>query len=240
MANPWAHSRTENEFDDATTPTEPLSAYAVPAANSGLSEHDGWLNNPGGGYAPSLRISPTDIPDETRLNPGGEFVTTHAPADGTVNAYAWWAIKDADRKERHSVEQIATTGFEETKRGFGLADPSRGANRYGRNPREIPPAETRPTESMSGHKYLFQRPFTGNTPHDFTGIHFSMADHRRNYEIYGQTPPRRPGGTHRNTYRLPPTPWDTNIVDMPPDTRVVQDNYQDVAVPMQSRSLRLM
>jgi hypothetical protein len=237
MANPWAHSRTENEFDTESTRTVPLNAYEVPAGNSGESKGDGWLDLPGGGYAPALRIAPDGFPDATRLN-NGQWVETH-PVDGETETREFWHERDAEKAYRESVVEIDTTGFRETKKGFGLADPDMGADRFGRNPREKPPAETRPTESMSPHTWRFWRPFQGNTPHNLNGLHFSMADHRRNYQIYGMTPSRHPGAGTRNTYRIPPTPWDTHVVDMPPQSEAPQATYTDVIVPNTSRSYRL-
>jgi len=76
MANPWAHSRTENEFDTVEPRTERLNAYAVPGSGSDESLHDGWVDLPGLGYAPTLRISPVGEPDATRLY-NGQYITTH-------------------------------------------------------------------------------------------------------------------------------------------------------------------
>jgi hypothetical protein len=70
---------------------------------------------------------------------------------------------------------------------------------------------------MNPRTYFFWRPFETNQPkmgaRRLNGIHFSMADHRRDYEILGMEPAK----TRRNTYRLEPTPWDTNLVDYPPE-----------------------
>jgi hypothetical protein len=64
----------------------------------------------------------------------------------------------------------------------------------------------------------YQRPFDKNSPSRLTGDHFSMADHRRDYKIFEATPVNK----RRNTFRLDPAPWDTNIVDtvetVPPRT----------------------
>lgn len=202
--NPYSLSRTENEFAEPEY-AEIASGYAVPTGDAPYNDEFGW--------SPSLRLSPTQIPDTSRL--GREPVRDGRPPAGEP-AESYWIPRDADEKSRHSVEQIDADGWEETKSGFGYADPNRGANRWVRNPRENPPAEDRPTMRMAPRSYNFWRPFGTGTPKIgakfFSGVHFSMADHRRDYEIYGMQPVR----THRNTYRLEPTPWDTNIVDMPP------------------------
>jgi hypothetical protein len=238
MANPWAHSRTEDEIGTAEG-TGLIHAYAVPAGNSDESLHDGWVDVPGLGYAPSLRISPVGEPDATRLN-NGQWVVSH-PVDGEDNTRAYWNQRNADTNARESVVDTDSTGFQETKIVAGYPNPALGADRWVRNPRRIPPPEPRPTTGLSPHTWRFWRPFQGNTPHRFTGIHFSMADHRRNYQVFGQTPARHPGASTRNTYRLPPTPWDENIVDLPPDdSNAYPDRqYVDVSVPLPNRSYRL-
>jgi hypothetical protein len=143
---------------------------------------------------------------------------TH-PVDGEERTAEFWDERDAEKKSRESVVDTDSTGFQETKQVEGFPFAKSGADRWQRNPRESPPPEPRPTTGMSPHTYRFWRPFgtldeKGNTPHRFTGLHFSMADHRRNYTILGTTPARHPGASTRNTYRLPPTPWDQNIVDL--------------------------
>jgi hypothetical protein len=68
-----------------------------------------------------------------------------------------------------------------------------------------------------------------------------MADHRRNYPILGMNEQRKPGAGTRNTYRLAPVPWDSNIVDVPPDTAAGLPQEQLIA-PINSatgRSWRL-
>jgi hypothetical protein len=67
------------------------------------------------------------------------------------------------------------------------------------------------------------RPFAKDAAWLFDGSHFSMADNRRAYDILTMAPvPHR-----RNTYRVEPSPWDTDIVDMSgtdqsrPDERLI-------------------
>jgi len=64
-----------------------------------------------------------------------------------------------------------------------------------------------------------------------------MADHRRNYEIGGM----QPATSRRNTFRIEPTPWDTDIVDMPPNVAPVaaQARIQSVEVAYGTRNFRL-
>jgi hypothetical protein len=237
LFNPWAHSRTEPEFSEQEYAEAVSSEYAVdrPGDPDNASP---WMDNPAGGWAPSLRLSPTGIPDATREN-DGEYVTTHAPQSGGADTRAYWDRHDAEDALRHSVEDVTPFGLTESPYQGGMSNPALGANRYGRHPRETPPSEPRVTNRMNPHQYRFWRPFQGMTPHRFTGEHFSMADHRRDYEIYGMTPQRRPGGSTRNTYRLPPAPWDTYLQDQAPNDPPAHLENVQPEVPYASRSWRL-
>jgi hypothetical protein len=90
-----------------------------------------------------------------------------------------------------------------------------------------------------GHKELgsYTRPFDQVVRRRFTGDHFSMADHRRDYPIFQMTPVNQ----RRNTFRLEPAPWDTNLVDMvdtdPPATSGYQSTVAQNAPT--NRSYRL-
>jgi hypothetical protein len=114
-----------------------------------------------------------------------------------------------------------------------------GDRRFEDNPRLNFSAEPRPTQQLSPRRYSFTRPFGNNTSKvgakHFTGVHFSMADHRRNYEIYGM----QPVFNRRNTYRLEPQPWDTNVVDMPPDESVVSARITSVDIVPRAAGWRL-
>jgi hypothetical protein len=70
----------------------------------------------------------------------------------------------------------------------------------------------RPTADLAPMPYMFRRP--EHHPRNIKdavgpeGVqHFSMADHRRTWEIMGQRPQ---GGVGVNTYRAPIRPWDAN------------------------------
>lgn len=162
------------------------------------------------GWAPTLDESPTGIPDAERL--GSE------PIRGTRGApqflRRFYRRKDADAARRHSVEQIDADGWAENKGATA------NELRFAPNPLSTPAPETRWTQQQSPNTYSFVRPF-GNgldgvpkaPARALSGEHFSMASHRRTYEIYGMQPRR----SWRNTYRLTPEPWDEDIVDMPDD-----------------------
>lgn len=137
----------------------------------------------------------------------------------------------ADIASRHAVEDIDADGWTEQKGGSG--------KRAAPNPRATPPPETRPTMQMAPRSYFFTRPFDMHSARSFNGLHFSMADHRREYEILGMAPVR----TGRNTYRLEPPPWDENVVDLPPSATPQMPSGRIRAVdipPQNSGSYRLM
>jgi len=118
------------------------------------------------------------------------------------------------------------SGGEDLKANEIAMDPYRydlGQRRWQDTPRRTPIDSGRPTARYSPSNWRFLRPFdqlnrpyeefvTGSARH-LTGMHFSMADHRRLYEILGMAPQK----SHRSTYRVEPPPWDQKMVDMPPE-----------------------
>ncbi len=227
MANdPWAHSRTENAI---STPEYPAmdGRYAAP----GLEEDAPYTDT--FGWSPSLRLSAQEIPDNSRLQ---ERALRDFYPDGPKTPEQFYGNRDSDDATRHRVELQDSDGLMAEHKGIG------SESRFARNPREIPPPETRMTEKLSPSRYRFTRPFghglgKGSTPNDFNGQHFSMADHRRNYEIGGM----QPATSRRNTYRIEPTSWDTDVVDMPPNVPsvVAQAQIQSREVAYGSRNFRL-
>jgi hypothetical protein len=227
MARKTSHlsAQRNTQAQDAIEPVaQQYGAYAVPSLEAGAP----YLDNPAGGWAPSriaYRTDPTVI--DERADPA-------APR-------RWWQRKDADEKARHSVEDLDADGWKEQK---GVLP---GDRRWADNPRRNPPPEDRPTMQMAPRSYSFTRPFdqlnrvypdvTVGTTRQFNGMHFSMADHRRDYPILGMAPRT----SSRNTYRLMPAPWDANIVDLPPDYGgPANARVRSVEVPASSRSYRLM
>lgn len=229
--NAYAVSRNEGEFD-APEYAERVSGYAVPGVDSDAPYNDEF------GWAPSLRLSAEGIPDTHRL--GTLPLYDYRPTDNRPPE-EWYRRNAAEEARRESVTDQDANGWEETKHYPGFNNPHLGAERWARNPNRVPPPENRWTQKLSPRSYSFWRPFgTGNpkdSAHRFNGVHFSMADHRRDYEIYGMEPVR----SRRNTYRIEPTPWDTNIVDMPPpDDTPEMRPVPSANVDYQSRSWRLM
>ncbi len=199
MPNPYAHSRTEDEFA-APIYAESVSGYAVPTlSDAPYNDEQGW--------APALRPGPNGIPDASRM---GTIPRRDMRPEPDRPPEEFWRRLDADDASRHSVEHIDSMPGE-VKTRPGDVDPSRGAFRWAPNPRSVPPPESRLSMRMHPVTYFFTRPFDQTVARRFNGLHFSMADHRRDYEILGMAPVR----SRRNTYRIEPTPWDADIVDMP-------------------------
>lgn len=198
-------------------------AYAVPGPmESAQDARYGWDNS--GGSTP-LRESTTGTPDAARLRHAPLFETR--PGEGAP--IAWWQRFTRDLFSRHAVEYQDADGAEVAPR-----TPARVPDK----PRSSDVPENRPTMKMNPNTYLFTRPFPGlGTTGRLNGSHFSMADHRRDYDILGMAAPRK---TRRNTFRLEPEPWDTDLVDRGP----VADPSPDVQivgtdVPPPSRAWRL-
>jgi hypothetical protein len=223
-SNPY----TTPEVADISAPPEYAAPQTREFASPDLSEGDAYIDE--FGWAPKpYRASTVEVPSAQRL---GTFPRVDYRPDPVRPAEEWYDKNAADENLRHSVESQDADGWTELK-GVLPTD-----MRWADNPRRNPPAETRPTMSMAPSSYLFTRPFAKDVARFFNGMHFSMADHRRDYDILGMAPPR----ARRNTYRVEPQPWDIDIVDMPPTNF---DAYPDarirsVEVPsVASRSWRL-
>lgn len=226
IRNPFAarEQKTENT-QRAETPVYEAPAYVVPQTGAyGVpSINEGSPYNDEFGWGPKLRTSATETPSAQRLQqiPRRDF-----RPNPVRPPQEFWEPIDRDRRNRHSVETVDADGWTELK----------GEKRAARDPREIPPPENRPTMKMAPRTYSFTRPFDQTIAREFNGMHFSMADHRRNYEILGMAPIR----TSRNTFRIEPVPWDQDIVDLPPHSSYTPDaRLRGSEVPAANRSWRL-
>lgn len=207
--NVYAHSRTENEFDLPAV-SESAQAYTMPTGDAPYNDTFGW--------APNWTPDPSRMGSSIRREYRPDMTQ---PSDKTT----FYEELHADDQARANYNKVRIgTPITELRDGTeGL-----GANRWARNPREIPPAENRWTQRTNPRTYFFNRQYEDSPKHSaerFTGVHFSMADHRRDYPVMGMAPAK----TRRNTFRLEPTPWDTNVVDIPASDPT--PDYQPVMSP---------
>lgn len=221
MARRLSHVPAERAYDGPfDPPPQQYGAFSVPS----LSEGAPYIDNPAGGWAPPVYRIPLqqDVTD-MRTDPDS------APQET-------WRPRDADKARRHSVEDQDADGWQEQK----------GYKKWAPNPRSTPPPEDRPTMKMAPTRYSFTRPFDQmnriygdaqvGSARQLNGQHFSMADNKREYPILGMEPARR---SRRNTFRLMPAPWDSNIVDLPPETAPMNGRIRSVEVPRENRTYRL-
>jgi hypothetical protein len=155
------------------------------------------------GWAP--RLSPNETPDVYRTGTA-EPLEMRPTSDRAPEE--WYDPIGANTMRRHEVEDQDADGWTEQKSQLHRAP----------DPRWIPTEEPRPTTRMAPRSYSFTRPFDQQNPagaRSLNGLHFSMADNMRTYDILGMAAPRH---TTRNTYRLDPVPWDADMVDMPAQT----------------------
>lgn len=186
------------------------------APNSGYNAPDETAQGPWNqtfGWAPNTRISVNGTPDAMREQ---AFPIRQTVPDDDQPPTVFYRPLDADKAKRESDTHTVAVGWQEKKSSYKIPH----------NPREIPPPETRWTEGLSPATWSFTRPFdqlnrgypdgdTGSA-RSLNGMHFSMADHRRDYPILGMQPiPSR-----RNTYRVDPAPWDANMYDVPDPSTV--------------------
>lgn len=180
---------------------------------------NGYVDSPVNAYA----TPPTEDPD--RLDNRKRVDSRPNLAD----VFGWWRKKDADTAKRESVTSTTSIGWTERKGGSGRAVAPR--------PLGKDTGEPRPTMALGPNTYAFSRPFDATMERHFNGVHFSMADHRRTFEIYGMAPVSHA----RNTYRIEPGPTDRDITDMPQDASYTPQYAVTPDLPISSieRSWRL-
>lgn len=161
------------------------------------------------GFSPALAT--TGSPDGTKL-PDDIRIGTREPPPNDPNRTDVNARRYSEFHQRHSVE--------ETTVGWKVTQWKKAVPHYPEWDQD--PLPTRPTADSSPTGYQFQRPeHRPRNIKDAVGeeavAHFSLADHRRMYEIMGQRPQ---GGVGANTYRSPVRPWDESLFIPPQSTNV--------------------
>lgn len=229
--NPFTQELSQYPGQQGNSPdfNAPNSAYAAPALTQDAPYTDEF------GWGPKTRISVDGTPDAMREM---QYPVRTTVPQNQESVHAFYAAEDADEKKRESTTDVNSRHIEEKKDRKGV----------GVNPREKPPAETRWTERAITGVYRFMRPFDQlnrvyidgdvGSARNLNGTHFSMADHRREYDVLGMQPWSRP----RNTYRTEPTPWDADMYDAAPAENTgtyYQDRFQGVEVPGNNRAHRL-
>lgn len=219
--------------------------YAVPDVPIGDFNAGGWGGNPRyaapdsrGNYqyalspvtawAASLRTSTMGTPDPSRTK---QIPRHDYRPEPDIAPETWWLgdgpgrIKQAQHTRSETVDADGWTEFQ----------PMRGFKRAAPDPRRSPPNPIRLTNQLSPANYMFTRPFDQHSARQLNGQHFSLADHRRNYPVLGM----QPAPARRNTYRIDPPPWDTNIVDTVPLSPPGPGRVLVSDLPSRGRSYRL-
>jgi len=121
---------------------------------------------------------------------------------------AYWAKRDQDDASRHGVQVVDGNGWQTPVDYNVIPVYSRG----------VRPPSDRPMTSAAHPELdsMIVTDYVNEGAQRLTGQHFSMADHRRDFRVYEQTPVRG----QRNTWRLEPTAWDLDLVDVPEQTGV--------------------
>jgi hypothetical protein len=178
------------------------------------------------GWATKLATKIGGTPDAQRER--GERTYTVRP-DGDEPPTRFYGPLDAETKRRESITGTDAVGWQE-QTGEYLPGP---------DPRWNPPSDKdRLTSGMSPASYSFHRPFDqlskGNGARTFNGMHFSMADHRRNYPI-GEMDSAK---SYRNTYRASPIPWDADTYDAP-EAQTIESSVTPAVTYSPPRNYRL-
>lgn len=152
------------------------------------------------GFSPSLAT--TGSPDGTML-PDDIRVGLREPPPNDPNTTFVYQRRFSEFYQRHSVEKTDVGWKVKQQKVPAGQDPMWTQERM----------PVRPTADNDPVGYRFWRPWhIPRNIKDAVGedatAHFSLADHRRAYEIYGQKPQ---GGIGANTYRAPTRPWDETL-----------------------------
>lgn len=184
------------------------------------------------GFSPTLRSggSPdgSQLPDDVRTG------RREPPVGENYNEPQWKARQNSEKLMRHSVEHTEEMWQVKQRRIPAPRVPLWEQER----------APIRPTATNSPSGYAFTRPWHiprnvadalgpgAKGPNGETLQHFSLADHRRRYEIMGMKPQGRVGV---NSYRVTPRPWDEQLFVAP------QANQQAAQpTPVGRRAYRLV
>lgn len=211
LAGPRAGQAPEPTFAHSVN-----SRYTVPAPPG--SEEPGYDTE----AAPPLGFDETpSVPDPIRLN-------RREPPENDPNDREYWRLRTAEFHNRHSVEQTVTSWDTRQETAAGGQNPLWEQERL----------HSRPSAVRSPLGYLFYRPWPlPRVGKDVVGEdfvdHISMADHRREFEIFGMRSGNRVG---TNTFRVDPRPWDRDLY--PPDQTVGPTQHTGSAQPG-NRSYRL-
>jgi len=136
------------------------------------------------------------------------------------------AAENHEYVTRHAeLETLHATGWEELQQYPGTSFLNNPRFRRYDSPRVL-------TRAMGPNTYAFTRRWT--RPQS-TGVHFSMADHRRTYPVGGMKPTGRIGN---NTFRLDPAPWDADRYITGQEYTPEQSHEMSTTAPA-SRSYRL-
>jgi hypothetical protein len=154
------------------------------------------------GFSPELAT--TGSPDGTKL-PDDIRIGKREPPVNDPNNRGYTQRRYSDFYRRISDEEtIAGVGWKthQAKRAIPVV-PNWAQD----------PISKRPTADMSPRPYQHRRPWhIPRNIKDAVGeeavAHFSLADHRRTFEIYGMKPQ---GGIGTNTFRPSVTPWDQEL-----------------------------
>ena len=197
MPNPWADERSKTGEAPGPIVGRLASQHRYAVTDSPDASMPGY----GDGFSPELRVgSEGTTPDDIRV--GRREPPLHSPAPEHHKRRG----RDELRRESDEVMIATGWGIQQSKPGIGVI-PEQVQERL----------PVRPTATIGQNTYLNTTP--KHIPRrvrdalDESAVeHLSMADHRRAYEIYGMRPQ---GGMGRNTYRLDPQPWDSDLYDPP-------------------------
>lgn len=209
--NPYSEAETNaGEAPDPTSRYRPSGSfrYAVPSPPDS-SDPDytlGFSSELENGGSPDGKALPSDIRIGTREEP-----------ENDPNNKAYTSRRYADQNFQYNQQEMTSTGWKVQQQKVPA----------GQNPmwtqERLPvrlTADSSPMGTFFKRYWHIPRNIKDALGPDAV-THFSMADHRRAYEIMGQKPQGRLGV---NTYRASPRPWDESLYVVPEDQNIAGGN----------------
>lgn len=192
--NPYAdRERAAGEAPGVTMQTR-NHRYTVPDAPS--TTDPGYDQEVEG----QLHTGPHSVPSDVRIG-------VREPQRTSPNDTAYVARRESDRFARQSDERTAPLVNIHQQKVAGGQNPLWVQERLPTRPT----ADDRPSYGQVRRYWHLARNIK-DAVGEHAVAHFSLAGHRRLYEIYGMKPQNKIGA---NTFRKDPQPWDRNLVVAP-------------------------
>lgn len=181
----------------------------APEPPRGLEDRAHYVDKPGSMGTDAAYQWEGSVPNYNNPVANGYFPTVAQQDNLLTNYYenppgespiAWYQDKDQWGMEQLKFQKLEGVPWQDnTMHPVMMQD----------DPRWKPPPVERPSAFLSPSSFRFIRPFDQTTEHDFNGLHLSLAENRRAYNLSGSV---GRDTTWNNSYRVDPLSNDSRSV----------------------------